>query len=527
MPPLPGFLHRSGFSLLALLILFPVSPQASDASACVVLVAVDIEASEVLSSSESRDLVAPFLGACIDAALTRDLLSALSDRLISNGYVTSRPYLLEQDISDGQIDIRILAGTVEAIVDADSGESNGKIATAFLFHDEILNLRQLETSLEVIERVPSTSARIEIRPGSRQGGSVVAIETRESNPFRFELGVNAQTDLDSQLSLLINRDNLFDINDVLQFRMNSGEVRENVQSNRSRELNYSFPLGANLLELSYSDINFEQRVQGSSGSFLSEGETLARRYRISRVVNRSQSNRLTLALALELRDTDNFFEGEPVDVSSYKTSQLQLELQHDWYRPWGRLALSYIYHQGLDSFGARDDDYFTRADGADSEARLQFEKFIVDAGAIYYLDGPSWYLDTNLHWQYSDDILFDSDKLNLGSPYTVRGYASALSGSNAWYLRHDITWQLQSAGYPFDARQQVKSVALSLGLDYGEVKCEIDNADVCGEIYGAGFGLVVWDSNFSGRLLWGHPLKEIGDEIGDDNTFLLDLRWVL
>ena len=347
MPPLPGFLHRFGFSLLALLILFPVSPQASDASACVVLVAVDIEASEVLSSSESRDLVAPFLGACIDAALTRDLLSALSDRLISNGYVTSRPYLLEQDISDGQIDIRILAGTVEAIVDADSGESNGKIATAFLFHDEILNLRQLETSLEVIERVPSTSARIEIRPGSRQGGSVVAIETRESNPFRFELGVNAQTDLDSQLSLLINRDNLFDINDVLQFRMNSGEVRENVQSNRSRELNYSFPLGANLLELSYSDINFEQRVQGSSGSFLSEGETLARRYRISRVVNRSQSNRLTLAL--ELRDTDNFFEGEPVDVSSYKTSQVRLELEHDWYRPWGRLAMSYIYHQGLDS----------------------------------------------------------------------------------------------------------------------------------------------------------------------------------
>jgi hemolysin activation/secretion protein len=102
-----------------------------------------------------------------------------------------------------------------------------------------------------------------------------------------------------------------------------------------------------------------------------------------------------------------------------------------------------------------------------------------------------------------------------------------LSGSNAWYLRHDITWQLQSAGKSADASRQVKSVALSLGLDYGEVSCEIDNADVCGEIYGAGFGLVVWDSNFSGRLLWGHPLKETGDDIGDDNTFLLDLRWVL
>ncbi|MDH3859970.1 MAG: hypothetical protein OEV07_18400, partial [Gammaproteobacteria bacterium] len=72
-----------------------------------------------------------------------------------------------------------------------------------------------------------------------------------------------------------------------------------------------------------------------------------------------------------------------------------------------------------------------------------------------------------------------------------------------------------------------KSIALSFGLDYGEVKCEIDNSDVCGEIYGAGLGLVMWDSNFSGRLLWGHPLKKIGDDIGDEDHFLLDLRWAL
>jgi hemolysin activation/secretion protein len=520
-------LHRSGFSLLALYFLIPASLQASEAANCVALASVDIEANEILAPSESQALIEPYLGACIDVDLTRDLLATISDDLIENGYVTSRPYLLEQDISDGQIEIRILPGIIEKIIDADSGGSNGKIATAFLFNDEILNLRELETSLEQIERVSSITANIEIRPGTQQGGSIVAIKTIESDPLKFELGANTQTDLDDQLSFLMNWDNPFNINDIFQFRLNDGELRETFQSNRSRELAYSFPLGGYLLELSHSDINFKQRVQGSNGSFLSEGDTLADKYRVSKIVARNQSNRVTLALSLEIKDTDNFFEGELVDVSSYKTSQLQLELRHDWYQPWGRLGMHYNYHQGLDSFGARDDDYFTRTDGSESEARLQFEKFSIDSRVLYYLDGPTWYLDLNLHLQYSDDILFDSDKLNLGSPYTVRGYSSALSGGNAWYLRSDITWQLESVGIPSSTNRLTKSVALSFGLDYGEVKCEIDNADVCGEIYGTGLGLVIWDSNFSARLLWGHPLKEIGDDIGDEDRFLLDLRWAL
>lgn len=527
MPRLPGSLRRSGSSLLAFLFLLPVSVSASNTSNCVALVSVDIAANEILSSTDSQVLVEPYLGACIDAELIRKLLSSVSDQLIASGYITSRPYLLEQDIGDGQIELRILAGFIEDIVDADSGEGNGKIATAFLFSDKILNLRQLETSLEQIERVPSVTANMEIRPGTRQGGSIVAINTSVSDPFKLELGINVQTDFDDQLSFLMHWDNPLNSNDILQFRLNDGEVRETFQSNRSRELSYSLPLGAYLLELSHSDINFNQRLQGSNGSFLSEGDTQIDNYRISRIVARNQSSKLTLAMGLELKDTDNYFEGELIDVSSYKTSQVQLALQHDWYQPWGSLGMQYIYHQGLGSFGARDDDYFTRADGSESEARLQFEKLSIDSRLLYYLDGPKWYLDLNLHLQYSDDILFDNDKLNLGSPYTVRGYSAALGGSNAWYLHNDITWQLQSSDNPPNANRADKSIALSLGLDYGEVKCEADNADVCGDIYGIGLGLVVWDPNFSGRLLWGHPLKEIADGIGDDDRFLLDLRWAL
>ena len=518
---------RSGFRALSLSLLWQVSAQAASEAQCIALSQVDVVATELPGASGLAVLGRPLLGHCIDSDLIRTILSEISNDLIARGYVTSRPYLLEQDISDGQIEIQILVGTIEAIVDADSGVTNSQIATAFMFNDEILNLRQLETSLEAIERASSVSASIEIRPGTKQGGSIVAIKTVKTNPFHTELGVNARTDLDPQLSFQAVLDNPLDINDIVEFRYNSGELFQALQSNRSREWNYSFPLGSYLLALNHSDIEYEQRVQGINDSFLSAGDTESDQLRISKLVTRSQTARLTLAFALEVKDSRSFFDDQLIDVSSYKTSQLRLELQHDWLQPWGQLNTRFSYHQGLDSFGARDDDYYTLEDGFESEARLQFEKFNIDSQLFYYLQNPAWYASIQLHLQYSDDILFDNDKLYLGSPYTVRGYSSALSGSNAWYLRSDITRRLQSVVNPVSGNPLIKSISLSAGVDYGDVKCEIDNPDVCGEIYSIGIGVEISDANFIGRLLWGHPLKEIGDDIGDQDIFSLDLRWAL
>lgn len=493
---------------------------------CVPLTRVDVGESEIFSPAAQRRLLAPFFGRCVDADLLRELLNAVSAYYLDLGFVTTRPYLREQNILDGQVEIEVLVGTVESIVDADSNARNSRISSAFAFHGEVLSLRELETSLEMIERVPSVSARIEIRPGTAQGGSIVAIKSTEAERFRLELGINAETDLDSQLSLRAAYDNPLNINDIIEFRYNHGDVRESFQSNRSRELNYSFPLGSFLWALAYRDIEFEQRVQGINESLLSEGESQTAKLSLSKLIARAQVHKVRLGLALELKDSKSFFENQLIDVSSYKTSQVQLELQHTWLRSWGQVFTRYAYYEGLDSFGARDDDYFTLEDGSENEARLQFEKFIIDS-SLYYQHKPGWFSNARLVLHYSDDILFINDQLSLGSPYTVRGYKTALSGSNAWYLRYDLVRQLRAVNRLDGDESLAKSLSLGFGIDYGEVRCEVDNSDTCGEIYGLGVNLDIVDKNFSGHLHWGHPLKQIGDDIGDEDRFLLDLRWMI
>lgn len=517
---------RSGSSLL-LSLLFAGCSYAAGNDDCVPLVTVNVETSSLLNPADAQTLIDPMLGVCIDARLVQEILSTISAYLIEQGYVTSRPYLLEQDINDGEIEVKLLIGIIEAVIDADSGSSNASIAGAFAFNGEVLNLRELETALEAIERPQSVQASFEIRPGSQQGGSVIAIKTVKSSPFRVELGANARTDIDAQLSLRATLDNPLNINDVIEFRYNSGDVFQAYQSDRSSELGYSVAVGSYLLSYSHSDLTYKQRVQGFSGSLESEGDSVSNRLWLEKLMSRGQAYRFNLGLGLELEDSSNSFEGERIDVSSYKTSKVAIELGHDWFAGWGQLATNYVYQQGLDAFGARDDNFFNEVAGVDSDARLQFQKHTLNSQLYYYLPNPSWYIDLNLFLQHSDDILYNADKLFLGSENTVRGYTWALSGSNGWYGRSDLVKRFQSVVNPFSGTRLSKSISLSLGIDYGEIRCEIDNPDLCGEIYGLGAGLVISDDNFNALLSWGHPLKELDDDIGSEDIFLLDLRWGL
>ena len=522
--------YRIGCSaiLLSIIMSAPALGMAgvNDDNDCIRLGAVTIADNPVLDAIVGRELTAPFIGACIDARLIRELVDSISGWFIDEGLVTTRPYLLEQDISDGEIEIEVLVGRVEAVVDASTGAGNASISSAFLFNGSLLNLRKLETALEAIERPQSVQASFEIGPGTEPGGSIVAISTTRTSPWSGQLGANARTDVDPQLSFRVALDNPFNINDTIEFRYNSGDVFQAYQSDRSRELEYSVQIGASLLSLIHSDLRYKQRLQGIGGSFLAEGDSVTDELRISHLFGRGQTYRFRLGFGFELEDNSNSFEGEKIDVSSYKTTKAEINLQHEWFAGWGQLLSRYAYQQGLDSYGARDDDYFVAADGNGSEARLQFEKHVLATQAYVTLPDPAWYIGIALHLQYSDDILYDRDRLLLGSESTVRGYTSALSGSKGWYARSELVRRWQANDTSFDVKALRKSIALSIGFDYGEIDCQFDNRDVCGEIYSVAAGLTIADDNFTGLLSWGHPLREL-DDAGEEDVFLLDLRWGL
>jgi len=280
-------------------------------TSCVALKKIDLEDDEILTKSRQRQLFGPYMGKCIDGDLLKALIADASDFYMKRGNITVRSYLKRQTIEDGQIDISVLKGSVEDIVDASTKKSNASTSTAFAFQKgKILNLRDLETSLEMINRPPSSNATFAIKPGSKSGASIIEVKRQDTSPWHLKLGLTGRRQgirNEGFVTAEASVDNPLNINDVLSFRLNGNSTRQEKQSSRSGEINYSFPVSSYLLEFIASKFFYRQGVQG---------------------VN------------------DTFLAGQLIQVSSYKTTTLQLDATHAWLQHWDGLTTTYSYDKG-------------------------------------------------------------------------------------------------------------------------------------------------------------------------------------
>lgn len=115
------------------------------------------------------------------ARLTR-LTDAVSDWYISRGYITSRAFLTEQDLSGGVLHLAVLEGKLQHIRLEGVPDRTLKMTFPGL-EGKILNLRDIEQGMEQLNRVRQRPVEIEILPGDRQGYSVVNLTATPEFPL--------------------------------------------------------------------------------------------------------------------------------------------------------------------------------------------------------------------------------------------------------------------------------------------------------------------------------------------------------
>ncbi|MDT4875491.1 POTRA domain, ShlB-type [compost metagenome] len=105
-------------------------PSPVEEGRCFEIRRIDLEGAEHLNASVRQQLLEPYADRCLGVAQLNELLKVITDYYLDRGFVTSRAYLPQQDLSDGQLDVIVVEGKLEGL-DSSSIASERELAMAF------------------------------------------------------------------------------------------------------------------------------------------------------------------------------------------------------------------------------------------------------------------------------------------------------------------------------------------------------------------------------------------------------------
>lgn len=439
-------------------------------------------------------LMTEYIGRCVSLQDINNLLGAITNEYVSRGYITTRAYLPEQDVSDGILELRVVEGTIEGIrLNDGTGKKQNQLLGPFMnLAGKPLNLRDLEQGLDQFNRLPSNRATMEILPGSEPGQSFVAITNEPLKSWRISVGWD-DSGQDStgknQYLLSFEKANYIGVSDLLFLSYSATplpwQTSEYPKDSHSFSAYWSLPLGYWTISLSAGRFDYSTPIYGETEVFSSQGETTWQSLGIDRVIHRDADSKTSLGMVVEHRDVESTIEGVRLVAGSYETTEVGIRAIHARRILDGSLSLGLEYYWGEDFLGASEP-----LEG-DDVPTPEYGKW---AGTLSYYH-PIFISHEQLMWssilrtQYSPDTLYGAERISIGSRYTVRGFIDdSLSGDSGGYVRNELSWRLP---LPIDDLDKIRVCELFVGYDYGMILKDEDDPYERGSVQGMAVGFRV------------------------------------
>lgn len=150
---------------------------------------ISLQQASLITPDTQKRLVAPYINQCLSLDRINQLVRPISEWYVQRGYITSRAFLTEQNLSHGTLNITVLEGKLEAI--HLQGASARQLNMAFPTRaGRILNLRDIEQGMEQINRLRTTPVQIEIIPSTQPGYSIVNLTSTPEFPLTLRLNMD-------------------------------------------------------------------------------------------------------------------------------------------------------------------------------------------------------------------------------------------------------------------------------------------------------------------------------------------------
>lgn len=478
----------------------PTLPTAPPISAsggpCFTINTIQLEGATLLPAHAWKTLTQPYLQRCLNLAQIQTLVQQVSDWYIAQGFITSRAFLTEQDLSQGQLKLLVLEGQLEKILLDKKDSRMLRMAFPGLV-GHTLNLRDVEQGMEQINRLRQQPVQIEILPGSQPGYSVVNLTATPEFPLMLGLGFDNSGQKSTgtgQINGSLTGNNLLGLADQWFVSGSRSSDFANDHNARSVQAGLSLPYGYWLADYNYSYSDYLSTINNRGFDWQSTGDSQTHRFNLSRIVFRNSEIKTGLALGLTHRINRNYLNDSLLESSSRKLTSLSFGAAHSQ-KLWGGFAtLNPTYSHGVPWLGAENDH------GKSNDApRAEFDKFSLSSSYYLPLAQEVNYL-TSVYGQWSPDRLYGSERLTIGGESSVRGFKEQyLSGDNGGYWRNELNWSPFRLPY-------LGNITLLAAVDGGYLRHDSADSFASGTLWGGAIGLGSRNRYFASQLTVGWPL---------------------
>lgn len=476
----------------------PVTPDDafSPQGPCFVIRRIELSGATLLSPSAKNRLTAPWINQCLDMARLTRLTDAVSDWYISRGYITSRAFLTEQDLSGGILHLAVLEGKLQHIRLEGVPDRTLKMTFPGL-EGKILNLRDIEQGMEQLNRVRQRPVEIEILPGDRQGYSVVNLTATPEFPLSGSVSFDNSGQKSTgtgQLTGALYGNNLLGLADKWFISGGRSSDFSNSKDAQNFAAGVSIPYGYGLLDYSYSWSNYLSTIDNNGYLWRSTGDTETHRLTGSWVLFRNGDIKTGLSAGITHRINRNYLDDVLLTTSSRKLSSVSLGINHTQKIASGVATLNPTITQGVPWLGAEDDN-----DKQGDVPKAEFRKWSLNGSFQRPVADKLWWL-TSVYFQWSPDRLYGSERLTLGGETSVRGFKEQyISGDNGGYWRNELNWSLFTLPW-------VGDVGVLAAIDGGWLKKDGQDRYASGTLWGTALGLTATNRGYSSQFTVGTPV---------------------
>lgn len=458
---------------------------------------ISLQQASLITPDTQKRLVAPYINQCLSLDRINQLVRAISEWYVQRGYITSRAFLTEQNLSHGTLNITVLEGKLEAI--HLQGASARQLNMAFPTRaGRILNLRDIEQGMEQINRLLTTPVQIEIIPSSQPGYSIVNLTSTPEFPLTLGLNMDNSGQRSTgigQLSGSLVGNDLLGVADRWFVSGGRSSAFSDWRDAQNFQAGVSVPYGYGLLDYSYSWSNYHSRFNANSFDWYSNGDNISNRLSGSWVLFRNGQIKTGLQLGLNHYVSHNWLNETLLESSSRKLTSLQIGFNHTQKIAGGVATLNPMLSRGMPWFDAESDK-----GKSDDFPKAEFRKWSVSSSFQRPVTQKMWWL-SSFYAQWSPDRLYGSERLTIGGENSVRGYKEQyLSGDVGGYLRNELNYSLFTL-------HAIGEVSTTLALDGGWLQSDKQDRYAAGTLWGSSLGLGTRNAHVSTQLSLGIPVS--------------------